>query len=543
MSIKRLIENLPIEKYFTVTGGAIAPFVDAADDKVVFFQHEQAAVMAAEGYYRSCGKIAAVLVTSGPGIQNTLNGVCGCWYDSIPCLIISGQVNTSESIDSVSCKPRQIGFQEMPVIDIFQNCTVYCKKIQNPEEVYTVFSDALSACMNNRKGPSVIDFPVNIQMSEFDGKIIIKKNDIPSFNVPYIDFKKFKRPLIVVGNGARNCEIKIKEFKIPFVRTWAAKDILQDEEMNFGMLGVYGDRVANFAVQNADLLIILGSRFDTRQTGGKIKNCSPESFKIMVDIDKNELDKFDERGLHIDVKLFGTVENFVNNVKLDVMDITDWLNVLYELKNKIIDEKPGNVYTILENINIPDDAIVIPDCGGNLVWAMQTLKPKKIFTNLGNSSMGYSLPAAIGASIGTPGAPIICIIGDGGINMNIQELYTVKRLNLPITILVLNNSGYGIIRQFQNTYLNSRHIATNMTIDVGKISEAYGIKTFYSDTITVSRNEPVLYDIEIHSDQTIVPKLEFGNTLENMSPYIPFIKDYMYVEYNEFINNKQWRKI
>jgi acetolactate synthase-1/2/3 large subunit len=540
-SLKKLIENLGIEYYFTVTGGAIAPFVDAASDRVIFFQHEQSAVMAAEGYYRSSGKIAAVLVTSGPGIQNTLNGVCGCWYDSIPCLVISGQVNTTESLESITSKPRQVGFQEMPVVDIFKKCTVFCEKISVSSDVSRVFSSAMNTILNDRKGPAVIDFPVNIQMSEFDSDIkFIEKTKQYKDILIDLNFKNFKRPLVIVGNGSRDCKNLENWINVPFVKTWAAKDLFISNELCFGCHGVYGNRLANFALQNADLLIILGSRFDTRQTGGNLSKCSSYSTRIMVDIDEHEINKLCERGFEINYKLVNTVENFINSHKLEC-DCEEWIKTL---KNINISEKyTGNVYRILKNINIPDDVIVIPDCGGNLVWAMQTIDARRIFTNLGNSSMGYSLPASIGAAIGSKTSRILCIIGDGGIQMNIQELYTIKKLNLPITILVLNNGGYGIIRQFQNTYMNGRHIAVDMNINIGKIAQAYDIPVSYEECINISNSGPLLYDVKIDYDQTIIPKLDFGNSLENMTPYNQEIIDNMIVEKHEYISSCGWRTI
>ncbi len=542
MSLKKLIDALDIEKYFTVTGGAIAPFVDSVpDDRLVFFQHEQAAVMAAEGYYRASGKIAAVLVTSGPGVQNTLNGVCGCWYDSVPCLVISGQVNTRESLDSVACSPRQVGFQEMPVVDIFKSCTVFCEKIKHVSDVSDVFSRAMAAITRGRKGPAVIDFPVDVQMSDFKVDITIPENEDESeiFVVP--DLSDFKRPVVVVGNGCRDDTKKLREWlKVPFVTTWAAKDLFPDHPLHFGCHGVYGDRVANFAIQNADLLVILGSRFDTRQSGGCLSKCSKFSKRVMVDIDENEITKLTQRGFEIHYPIVSKVCSFINS-SIWLMCPQSWLNALRKIH--VYENRPGNVYNVLENVKIPDDAIVIPDCGGNLVWAMQAMNPRRMFTNLGNSSMGYSLPAAIGASLACPGVPIVCVIGDGGIQMNIQELYTVKRLNLPITIIVLNNGGYGIIRQFQDTYLGSRHSAVNMTIDVGKIAQAYGIDVEYTDDITIRRDSPVLYDVNIDFDQKIIPKLEFGNSLENMTPHMPELIEHMIVQPDEYIQAKCWRKL
>lgn len=531
MCLKKLFEALPIEIFFTVTGGAIAPSVDAVHDKIVMCQHEQAAVMAAEGYYRASGKLAGVLVTSGPGIQNTLNGICGCWYDSIPCLVISGQVNMNESLDTISSKPRQRGFQEMPVEEIFRHCTVFCKKIKHPSDVFDTFQTAVTTMFNGRRGPAVIDFPVNIQMDVFDvpGAISIPQPGVYPDITP-IQLSSYARPLVIVGNGARECkDAFLSWISVPFVCTWAAKDIGTGHPLCLGCHGVYGNREANFAVQNADLLIILGSRFDTRQSG-KLSTCSMHSTRIMVDIDEHEIEKLHESGFTIHHRYINTVENFI---RVHTIQSEQWVNFT-------IDETyTGNVYDILKSFMIPDDAIVIPDCGGNLVWAMQCLSPRRIFTNLGNSSMGYALPAAIGASLACPNTPVICIIGDGGLQMNIQELYTLQKLHLPVTIVVLNNQGYGIIRQFQDTYLEKRHVGVDMSIDFCKIAHAYSIPT--SKSLHISRSGPHLCDIQIDPKQRIIPKLEFGNSLENMSPFNSQVIQNMCVPASPYIQSTTWR--
>ena len=553
------LANNHITTYFLVTGGAIAPFVDAVGRsnraKYYCFQHEQAAAMAAEGYYRASGKIAVVLVTSGPGVQNILNGVCGCWYDSIPCLFISGQVNVKESLDFITAKPRQLGFQETPVADMFSSCTKYSKKIMNISDVSTIFKDALYAITTGRLGPALIDFPVNIQMSSNFEKFNLTTQ--PQYTTPPInisinnEISNSKRPLIILGNGARLAVNTIKKWiefiNIPFVTSWGGIDLIEHTHpLRIGSIGVYGDRIANYSVQNADLLIILGSRMDTRQTGGNPNLCSIKSVKIMVDIDEEEIQKLNQRGFNIDIPIISSVEEFIlhnNPVKSDCLT---WINTLNMWKTEfgIESTRKGDIYKIMKELDLPENCIIIADTGANLVWAMQSIPIKKghrLFSNLGNSSMGYSLPASIGAAIATNNTiPIICIAGDGGIQMNIQELITVSSLNLPITILIINNSGYGIIRQFQDSYFKSRYTATDskdlygtddLGIDFVRIGEAYNIKSSRNnENIKISTRNPILYDVIIDPEQKIYPKLEFGNSLENMAPHLPELHKYMIVD-------------
>lgn len=562
-----IVENLAsigITTYFLVTGGAIVPFVDAVgrSTKATYecFQHEQAAAMAAEGYYRASGKIAAVLVTSGPGVQNILNGVCGCWYDSIPALFISGQVNFNESLDSIKSAPRQVGFQEFPVESTFASCTKYAKKILKFEDIQIVFSTAIDRMLTGRKGPVLIDFPVNLQMSKIDAlSLVLPSPSIsdPARNVA-ASLYDATRPVIVIGNGCRDTIASVRSWVeacgIPFVTSWAACDLIEHSHpLRIGYLGVYGDRAANLAVQNADLLLILGSRMDTRETGGNLKTCSTQSVKIMVDIDNEEIKKLPERGFTIDIPINTSVTAFLDSNPPIEHACSEWKATIAKWKVEVGTEPnrvPGDVYDILKNVPLPEECIVIPDCGGNLVWAMQSISlgPKqKLFTNFGNSSMGYALPASIGAAIGTQKKiPIVCICGDGGIQMNVQEFQTVSALNLPITVLIINNSGYGIIRQFQDQYFNSRYTATSTEevfgqdgVDIVKIARAYGLDAVASTTIEIG-NKPTVYDVQIEATQKIYPKLEFGNALENMSPYFPQIESLMIAPYNQPNRGSGW---
>ena len=530
------LANQGIDTYFLVTGGAIAPFVDAVGTssraKYYCFQHEQAAAMAAEGYYRASGKVGAVLVTSGPGVQNIVNGLCGCWYDSIPCLFITGQVSSKESLDTIYSRPRQVGFQEMPVIEMVKPFTKYAHKIKDLDEVPVIFSLALSEMNSGRKGPVVVDFPVNLQM-ELKNQKEIKFNvaSLPPYTFEVSDDVRnmiscAQRPLVVLGNGARDTDIA-DWLNVPFVTSWAAIDMVShDHHFRVGAHGVYGERVANYAVQNADLLVILGSRLDTRQTGGNLKLFSRESKKIMVDIDMNEIRKLEERGVPIDAVLVGTVAQFIKEVKMEPRP--EWEAKISEWKQEFGIESPreGNVYSFLGGLKLPDECIIVPDQGGNMVWTMQSLRlngKQKLFTNLGNSSMGWALPAAIGAAIGTKNrVPIVCIEGDGGIQMNIQELRTLAHYNLSVIVIVLNNQGYGIIRQFQDSYFGSRYVATTADEVAGinflKIAEAYGLPALRTENVSLLYG-PILYDVPIDPKQKIIPKLEFGNALENMTPY------------------------
>jgi len=530
-----------IDTYFVITGGAIVPFINAIarNPKVKYycFQHEQSAAMAAEGYYRSCGKIAGVCVTSGPGVQNILNGVCGCWYDSVPAFFISGQVNTAEDLSNFVSKPRQTGFQEMPVADMFRDVTKESLHVPDVLKVKHTLTRLIQTMKTPRYGPVLMDLPVNIQMSSLEGLqpstiLSTKRHQKHIYDISkYV--QESKRPLVIFGHGVKLAGATkealdfVEKNGLPFLVSWGAFDICgTDHPLRLGSPGVYGDRYANYAIQNTDLLISIGSRLDSRQIGGNASLFSKHSKKIMVDIDDHEITKMGEKGINIDFRINENAKDFLQNVITgQIPNIEQWLTNLKLWKGKYSVEKAREgdsaVYDYLRDLfdKIEDDCIVIPDQGGNLVWTMQSAKLKegqKLFTNFGNSSMGFALPAAIGAAIGS-GKKVYCIDGDGGFQMNVQELLTVKKYDLPIEIIILNNSGYGIIKQFQDSYFGSKYVATSKNdvfgdeVDFVKIAEAYGVKT--------------LRDIPIPETQKIYPKLEFGNSLENMTPYIDFESD------------------
>jgi acetolactate synthase-1/2/3 large subunit len=559
-TVDLLIEN-NIDTFFLVTGGAIVPTIDYIGQhpkaKYYCFQHEQAAAMAAEGYFRTTDKIGAVLTTSGPGAQNLLNGVCGCWYESIPCIFITGQVSTYESSDSIDTNPRQLGFQETPIVDSFKGFTKFAAKVTKKENTETIVKSAIKACKEGRFGPCLIDFPVDIQTapSTFTIEKITHNKVIDVDLEDKIEkletiIKSGDRPLILLGHGVRlsnsaeKAKKLIEKYNIPFVVSWGGFDLIDhSHELFVGDIGVYGKRGANFAIQNCDVLLSIGSRLDTRQTGGNLKTFARDAKKIMVDIDFNELHK--GRGLNIDFPIQSDAGLFIDAMMgmcECVFQDKEWLDRCKEWKNwvekrEIREDNTLTSYEAVKEINkiVADDEIIIPDEGGHLIWCMQTFKLKKqrMFSNFGNSSMGYALPSAIGAAIGT-GKQIICIDGDGGFQMNIQELQTVKNYNLPIKIIILNNGCYGIIKQFQDAYCESRYTATDghedYTLpDFEKVAKAYDIEalTIYGKEdikeklqYVMDYDGPILCNLLIDEEQKLIPKLEFGNPLEDMSPYL-----------------------
>ncbi len=564
--------SVGVKHVFLMTGGAIAFVVDGfagrTDIEYICVQHEQAGAMMAEAYSRVGPGFGVAMATSGPGATNLITGICCAWFDSIPMLCITGQVNTYEQKGSSGV--RQVGFQETDIVDIVKPITKYAIQLDKPENIRYELEKAYSIARSGRPGPVLIDLPMNFQRTEID------PHTLPCFTPPqeeiYQDeeitlvgkiketiqlLQVAKRPVILAGGGIKiaHAEKEIQELVqrtgFPVITSWSGYDLFdRDNPLYLGAHGVYGERAANFAVQNSDVFLSVGSRLDTRQTGGKPETFARESKVIMVDIDKTELDK--RRGFtpHIsinsDAKVF--LETFLTQLPPieKSHSITLWIERCVDWKNKYPVVAPEfykqkhyiNPYVFIKILSeeLDENAIIIPDEGGNLVWAMQAFEVKqgqKLFSAYGNSPMGYAFPAAIGASIALGKREIICIDGDGGFQINIQELQTLAFHKLPVKIFLLNNHGYGIIKQFQELYLESRYEATGKGYscpDFVKIGKAYGIKTISLKSSSRIRrtiqdvlqyNGPAICDIQIDPHHKLTPKLEFGRPIEDLSPLLP----------------------
>ena len=340
-------------------------------------------------------------------------------YDSIPAFFISGQVNTKEGLSNFKSKPRQTGFQEMPVAKLFEDVVKKSLYVPNLSELEGILEDLLIELKTPRYGPVLMDLPVDLQMTTIEdvgiNLITHSRRVTPQYDISEYIYKS-KRPVILFGHGVKlaGAEKEAMEFvektKIPFLVSWGAFYICgTDHPLRIGSPGVYGDRVANYAIQNADLIISIGSRLDSRQIGGSGPMFSVHSKKIMVDVDIHEINKMPEKDVEIDLGIVSDAKNFFDNVIVGSSLGEIWLEKIYEWKRKYSQEKSREgdsaVYDYLDGFfnDLPDDCIVIPDQGGNLVWTMQSAKLKdgqKLFTNFGNSSMGFALPCAIGAAIG-----------------------------------------------------------------------------------------------------------------------------------------------
>ena len=544
-------------KVFLVTGGACAFIVDAIGrhKKVdyVCFQHEQAAAMAADAVWRTTGKLGVTVATSGPGATNLITGIACSWFDSIPSFHITGQVNETESKEALRANVRQAGFQETDIVEIVKPITKWAKKIKTIEDLAYSLPRAYEIAIEGRMGPVLIDIPMNIQKSEVSEKL--KAVGLRNISVPKITPKHSKiisrffddshRPLVLIGAGAglsgsaRLIQIWCEKNAIPYVTSWGAISYIDRSKNNYqGSIGVYGSRHANWTVQSADKILVLGSRLDNRQRTGNPKAFAPFADLLVIDIDSEELKKYRHQ----------------SNISTICQNLSDVSNILgIKIKDKFFEWNKSlnisrsemitgfNASSKSQSLN-PYDAVVkiqekfrknslvVSDCGANLCWVYQSYEPDSsfLFTAGGNSPMGYSLPAAIGAKLLNPKTEVYCFIGDGGMQMNIQELQTIKKYDLNIKIFIQNNFGYGIIKQFQDAYFNGRYFASGEGYsqpDFKKIASAYGIEyKLIKSTRDIDKmkftNGPQVFDLFLSPDSLITPKTEMDRFIHDQFPYV-----------------------
>jgi acetolactate synthase-1/2/3 large subunit len=550
-----------INKTFGYIGGAIAHIYHSIDKykemEIINCIHEQGAGFAAEGYARITGKSGVAFATSGPGATNLITPIGSCYFDSVPTMFITGQVNTYEYKYD---KPvRQIGFQETDIVSIIKPIVKYAVMVDKVEDIRYELEKAYYLSQEGRKGPVLVDIPMNIQRTEVDISSLksffdsneyfeLENNKKEKNNIAEVInlLKESKRPIVLIGGGVRlsnaNVELLnyVEKYSIPVVYSLMGKDaISEDYKYNLGLIGSYGNRYGNLALANSDLILVLGSRLDTRQTGTSLDTFAREAKIIQVDVDKNELGS----KIKIDIEINSDVKDFIatlNKYEINI-DITEWLKKLKEYKNKFSStvgfdnnlKIPNYVVSIISKYLQDEDICV--DVGQHQMWTAQSLNIKatqRVLFSGGMGAMGFALPASIGACIGSNKRTVV-IAGDGGIQMNIQELEVINRRKLPIKIFVLNNKNLGMVRQFQELYFDKKYLGTIDDYSVPNfvdIAKAYAIKARKIDDISkleielkdiFSSNEPELINIELPVEMTTVePKLIVNKPIEDMHPFI-----------------------
>lgn len=549
------------DSVFVGQGGNIIHVLDSLgkrkDINVIPSQNEQGASIAADAYSRFNNKIGVTAATSGPGMLNLMQGMACSFFDSIPTFHFSGAVVTGQLRKNKNI--RQIGFQEMEVVDLVKPITKYAVLLKDKNLIKYELEKMLYYAKEGRPGPVLMDLPDDLQRADINPKklkgfkppsIKLKKEE---FEVKFISIlKKSKRPIIVLGHGINLSKTKneVKRFisktGIPFLPSWATIDIFPfNHKLNAGTFGVAATRYGNFAIQNADLIISLGCRLNTQITGSNIKSFAPKAKKIIIDIDSNEFKK--NNGLKVDLKINLDLKIFfkrINPYLKKKENYNEWIDNFKNWKIKYPITKQS-YYNQVKNVNpyvfmrkLSDKTskkdILIPDASANLIWAMQALEPKgqKIFTALNHSPMGYSMPATIGAYLADRSKNVICTIGDGSMQMNIQELATISHFKFPVKIFVLNNNGYGLIKLTQDMWLDSRRVGVDKDSGLAmpniiKIAKAYDIETVEIknhkeldkklDHVLKSK-KPILCDVKINKNQKVLPKLEFGRPIHDLSP-------------------------
>ncbi len=555
-----------IDKVFGYIGGNNAHLFDSVDKhnaiELVNARHEQGAGFAAEGYARVTGKTGVATATSGPGGTNLITPVASCFLDSVPALFIVGDINSFERDKSKGM--RQIGFQDIDIASITAPITKHSVFIDDIHNLRYELEKAYYLTQEGRKGPSLICIPVNFQyQSDYDPdkessffdsdeyhnmiqeeKTDINEQDIET-SVAFIE--QAQRPVILVGHGIKlsNAESELytllQKTNIPVVHSLMGKDIVKSSyTYNLGFIGRWGNRYGNLALANADIIIALGSRIDPLQTGRSKDGFSKHAKIIQVDIDAHEL----EARIPIELPILGNVKEFLtklNRHEINV-NIDPWHAKVLEYKKRYphqyeIDktDKMGNQIISYISACSREGDIFAVDVGEHQMLAAQALDVKegqKVLFTGGLGSMGFALPAAIGATLGSQQRNIV-ISGDGGLQMNIQELEVIHYRNLPIKIFVINNASLHMVSLMQNGFLEGRHVGTKEDYsapDFKKVGEAYGIQSYQASEMDGIKNiikhcmqndTPQIIDIQISGEHmTVTPLLDYSRAFEDMSPYL-----------------------
>lgn len=544
--IKFLEKNT--DSVFFLSGGGIMHLVDSLgrSKKINAYctHHEQAAATAAEGYARIKNNIGVVLVTSGPGATNAITGVAGSWLDSIPLLVISGQVKTDNIAPRKNGRltVRAMGFQELNVIDLVRPITKYAFTVEKKEDIRYHLEKAIHTAKTGRPGPVWIEIPLDIQEAEVELKALksystgeersLSKTTIPMQNV-INKLQGAKKPLLMVGNGIRLAggeKILLKiidKLKINVVSALFTSDDLVSNSYSgyLGRQGMWGNKTANWAVDNCDLLLVIGERLQLTQLSYDYKNFATQAFKIMVDIDEGELHK---KTIDIDLPIQTDAKIFLEELYKQKIKLNRW-NV--EVEDLDIDlfttnKKYVNVYKFLEELNkkIGRQNVVTSDAMA-AVATHQILKIKtgqRFIVNAGLGQMGQGLPMAIGACIANGKKSTICIEGDGSVMLNIHELQTILYHKLPITIFILNNDGYYSIRNTHLTYFKKEFASSSGTgvsfPNYEKLIPVWGFKylkihndqELYKIRETLSNKGPMVCELMIDPAQSMLPKWTAG---------------------------------
>lgn len=555
--IANFLEAKGINIVFELQGGMITRIIDSIqkhkDIKIVSMHHEQAAAMAVDAYGRISNKPGIALATSGPGATNLLTGIGNCYFDSVPAIFITGQVNLNEQRGDRDI--RQLGFQETDIVDMAKAVTKEVFSISSATELPSILEKAYQISLEGRPGPVLIDIPMNTQNEEIQNtEISINNPESPGDHTEIDNFidrfhttlNKSQKPLVLIGRGIRASDSVneflsfISNYNIPVVTSLLGLDALPyDHPCRIGFIGTYGNRWANYALGSCDLLLVLGSRLDLRQTGTDTLDFQKGKEIFHVDIEAGELNNRLSDCTILETSLRPFFER-INNTNKTFNVWSEWVKEIQNVKMRRTDiqELDGikgiNPNSFLHELSqaSSEAKVFISDVGNNQMWCAQSLEissEQQFLTSGGMGAMGYSLPAAIGASITLNNAPVIAISGDGGFQINIQELQTIRRNNLPVKIVILNNHCLGMIRQFQDSYFDSCYQSTvwgYSAPDFSSVANAYGIDSFSIESpqeikkgiekLWERPDKPFLLNVSIDVHTNVFPKMMFGSPITKM---------------------------
>ena len=555
-----------VSEIFEFIGGAITHLIDATverdDIHCVSVHHEQAGAFAAEAYARVNGRLGVAMATSGPGALNMVTGIGSCWFDSVPCLFITGQVNTYEY--KFDRPIRQIGFQETDIVSVVQPLTKYAELVVDPETIRYHLEKAVFLAQSGRPGPVLLDIPMNLQRAQ------VEPEKLPGFlgSPEHLAMSRpaatpeqlaevgelwaeAKRPVILAGGGVRTAGATgelaelVRRTGMPVVTTLMGLDALpHDNPAFFGMIGAYGNRYSNMALANADFILVLGARLDSRQTGTRPETFGRAAVKVHVDIDPVELNA----KVPVQLALNADLRDFLSGLNLALQgaarpDLSQWYGVIGGYRERYptrsvptesLTIDPNAFMELLSSRCLPGD-IVCLDVGQNQMWAAQSFRLKerqRMLISGGMGAMGFALPAALGAAKAASGVRAVVISGDGGIQVNIQDLDTILNHRLPVKIFVLNNGCLGMVRQFQDMYFGGRQQSTVVGYgcpDLVKIAEAYGVPAFTVSSLedagdvlqqALDLPGPAFVEVKLEQMTCVNPKLVVNRPIEDMSPHL-----------------------
>jgi acetolactate synthase-1/2/3 large subunit len=576
--VAEFIAKIGVKDVFLLPGGGAMHLVDAVGKSpqlnVIACQHEQAVAIAAEAYGRITENIGVAIVTTGPGATNTITAIAGAWIESIPLLIISGQVKRSDLLADSGL--RQRGVQEVDIVSVVKPITKFAFTVMDPQEIRRVLEQAYFVAREGRAGPVLVDIPLDVQgapisadeLIGFDPPTVVSRAPIHQQVEELLELvRDSKRPIILAGHGVRlsgGAQVfrkVVAKLGIPVVSTWNASDLLYDDHpLYIGKPGAVALRAPNFAVQNSDLLISIGARLDNIVTAYHPEGFARGAKKAMIDIDAVELNKFQ---FLLDLKLQADAKQFLEALHSatqtnDSHSYKEWVAQCQGWKKRypMNDGEPfqnNNKITHYQFVDalseaIGEDITIITGSSGLAIEAFYSAfrnkKGQRIFLTSGLGAMGYGLPAAIGACVAGNKKPMIALESDGSLQLNIQELATIRANHLPIAIIVMNNEGYASIRSTQRNYFESRYVGTGKeaglffpelkntahTYEIGYIKIADPINLASQLSAALQLPSPIIIEVMLQTDENLSPKVAaipqkngsmLSMPLEDMSPLLP----------------------